>query len=371
MNGNLKNLQSLTGKIKSFRIDTTLTKKGMCAESKAVGDALAAKVNISDIIDDLLSVASDKPLSANQGRLLKKLIDEIDPHYAENVLYNDTNVKDALDKVSNAENISYDSDKSVQGAIDELKGTIGYTSKNLIPYPHYHTTRSENGIDWTDLRDGRVQANGTATNDTVFQLRHRLNGYYVLKNGSYIINGVPKDIKDKGCTINVSKNDEANSTTSSIILATDYGDGAKFTSDTTENVGIYIVIPTGVTLDNVIFEPMLRYASIQDDTYEPYVEDVQTRVNEFIQFNFYQTLSSQTNKPWLEIQAQYDKLIGGRMYMGKVFCGMVFQYIGYAINAKTHAAFFLHAYDGSVYHVTYINGTWKYTKFATSYTTVS
>ena len=107
MNGNLKNLQSLTGKIKSFRIDTTLTKKGMCAESKAVGDALAAKVNISDIIDDLLSVASDKPLSANQGRLLKKLIDEIDPHYAENVLYNDTNVKDALDKVFEENNDIY------------------------------------------------------------------------------------------------------------------------------------------------------------------------------------------------------------------------------------------------------------------------
>ena len=59
-------------------VDTTLTKKGMSAEAKATGDALATKVNITDIVDDLTSVADDKPLSANQGRILKKQIDEID-----------------------------------------------------------------------------------------------------------------------------------------------------------------------------------------------------------------------------------------------------------------------------------------------------
>ena len=124
MDGNIEKMQSLTGRIKGFGIDKTLTKKGMCAEAEATGEALATKVSITDIVDDLLSVATDKTLSANQGRLLKKLIDEIDPHYAENVLYNDTNVKDALDKVSNAENIAYDSEKSVQVAIDELNDNV-------------------------------------------------------------------------------------------------------------------------------------------------------------------------------------------------------------------------------------------------------
>lgn len=123
MDGNIEKMQSLTGRIKALAIDTTLTKKGMCAEAKATGEALATKVNITDIVDDLTSVADDKPLSANQGRLLKKQIDEIDPHYAENVIYDDTNVKDALDKVSNAENIAYN-EKSVQGAIDELNTNV-------------------------------------------------------------------------------------------------------------------------------------------------------------------------------------------------------------------------------------------------------
>ena len=101
MDGNIEKMQSLTGRIKGLGIDKTLTKKGMCAEAEATGKALATKVSITDIVDDFLSVATDKPLSANQGRLLKKQIDDIDPHYAENVIYGDTNVKDALDEVTN------------------------------------------------------------------------------------------------------------------------------------------------------------------------------------------------------------------------------------------------------------------------------
>ena len=99
MDGNIEKMQSLTGRIKGLGIDKTLTKKGMCAEAEAVGKALATKVSITDIVDDFLSVATDKPLSANQGRLLKKQIDEIDPHYAENVIYDETDVKSALDDI--------------------------------------------------------------------------------------------------------------------------------------------------------------------------------------------------------------------------------------------------------------------------------
>lgn len=38
-------------------------------------NALAAKVNITDIVDNLTSTATNKPLSANQGKVLKDLID--------------------------------------------------------------------------------------------------------------------------------------------------------------------------------------------------------------------------------------------------------------------------------------------------------
>lgn len=107
MEGNLEQMQNITGKIKELEIDKTLSKKGKCAESKAVGEALATKVSITDIVDDLTSVADDKPLSANQGRVLKKQIDDVDPHYAENVGYGDTTVKDALDELKTLSVKSY------------------------------------------------------------------------------------------------------------------------------------------------------------------------------------------------------------------------------------------------------------------------
>ena len=153
MDGNIEKMQSLTGRIKGLGIDKTLTKKGMCAEAKATGEALAKKVNISDIVDDLTSVADDKPLSANQGRILKKQIDEIDPHYAENVIYDDTNVKDAIDKLSKAENIAYDEEKSVQGAIDEVSENVADVQtqiddrySNNIPNLTFPFTAPESGI---------------------------------------------------------------------------------------------------------------------------------------------------------------------------------------------------------------------------------
>ena len=41
-----------------------------------IENVTTAKVNVADIVDDLLSTVTDKPLSANQGVVLKALVDE-------------------------------------------------------------------------------------------------------------------------------------------------------------------------------------------------------------------------------------------------------------------------------------------------------
>lgn len=46
----------LKGKITSLVIDNTLTKKGQCAEAKAVGDAIA---NLQSQIDSLVSASKE------------------------------------------------------------------------------------------------------------------------------------------------------------------------------------------------------------------------------------------------------------------------------------------------------------------------
>ena len=73
--GETKNLK---GKIHAVPvIDVTLTKRDQCAEAKATGEALEARVKKVDIVDNLTSDAADKPLSAKQGAELKRMIDEL------------------------------------------------------------------------------------------------------------------------------------------------------------------------------------------------------------------------------------------------------------------------------------------------------
>lgn len=60
---NLDTIQEIVNYIKDNKAD--------------IDEFLATKVNISDIIDNLNSTLTNKPLSANQGRVLKELIDAI------------------------------------------------------------------------------------------------------------------------------------------------------------------------------------------------------------------------------------------------------------------------------------------------------
>lgn len=264
MDGNLKNTQSLTGKIKSLAIDTTLTKKGMCAESKSTGEALATKVNISDIVDDLISVTTDKPLSANQGRILKKQIDDIDPHYAENVIFDNT--------------IAGMYANNVQGAIDEIKSTVGYAKKQLIPYPFsvLTPTVTREGITWTDNGDGTLTTNGTPTGDSNYYAFDRTTNPITLEAGTYIINGCPSGGSNETYRIAILSTNEANELE---VLAYDYGDGARFTIETRRNIGITLkVASTCGKVTDLIFKPMIRVASIQDDTFESYKPDLKSNV---------------------------------------------------------------------------------------------
>ena len=83
---------------------------------------------------------------------------------------------------------------------------VGDKTNNLIPYPYYETTKTENGITFTDNGDGSVTVNGTATADTWFILQSYadLKGTYTLsgcQNGSkttYILGLGDSDHPDVG-----------------------------------------------------------------------------------------------------------------------------------------------------------------------------
>lgn len=113
-------------------------------------------------------------------------------------------------------------------------------------------TMTMNGITYTVNNDGSVTANGTATGNaqnTIVSIP--------LKAGDYILSGGKSKTRRIFALVNGTYYD-------------DIGNGIAFsvTEDTT--IRSAITINAGEICSNEIFYPMIRLASITDDTYEPY-----------------------------------------------------------------------------------------------------
>ena len=199
----------------------------------------------------------------------------------------ETTLADKADKVSGATNGDFagldangnltDSGKKASdfGTADEIADIVNvYGSKNLCIYPFYHTTRTVNGITFTDNGDGTVTATGTATGNAIFNVSIRLeDGKLILPNGEYKVNGCPSGgstdsywmvmSRTSGGTSENYGNDTGNGMTATL-------DGDDFSQDNV-HFQIAIVIKSGYEIATpLVFKPMVRLASIKDDTYVPY-----------------------------------------------------------------------------------------------------
>lgn len=120
MDGNVTK-QNVEGSIVSIpRIDESLEREGYAADAKKTGDELNARVKKTDIVDNLTSEDADKPLSARQGKEIKKQLDAINMSQAGTVGYDNsasgldaTNMQTAVDEL--ASDI-----KTQAGYIDDL-----------------------------------------------------------------------------------------------------------------------------------------------------------------------------------------------------------------------------------------------------------
>ena len=111
--------------------------------------------------------------------------------------------------------------------------------------------------------DKTVNVNGT--NDSSANSSLIINRYD-LSPGTYILNGCPS-----GGASNTYRLAIQETGSYSILGSIDIGNGSgEFTIDTTTNVQIAIFIQKGLTINNLLFKPMLREATIADDTYEQY-----------------------------------------------------------------------------------------------------
>lgn len=135
------------------------------------------------------------------------------------------------------------------------------SGKNLLD--NTATTKISNGITFTVNSDKTVNVNGT--NDTSANSSLIINRYD-LSPGTYILNGCPS-----GGAINTYRLAIQETGSYSVLGSIDIGNGSgEFTIDTTTSVQIAIFIQKGLTINNLLFKPMLREATIADDTYEQY-----------------------------------------------------------------------------------------------------
>ena len=150
--------------------------------------------------------------------------------------------------------------------IADMNNVLG--AKNLLP--NNAESQTVNGVTFTVNRDGSITANGTASADTTLFLLDANRGSLLDDRGkSLVLSGRPTEgvtLNGGSCQLTVGEN--VNNTW---VFHSDNGSGETFTLNSSRlQDNAYIWITSGVTLDNAVFKPMLRPASIEDDTYVPY-----------------------------------------------------------------------------------------------------
>lgn len=144
--------------------------------------------------------------------------------------------------------------------------------KNLLP--NETTNRTINGVTFTVNNDGSVTCNGTATDLTFFSILMTIN------QGSYIVSGAPAGSNLKTPYVTIRLRTPSGNTDNPPFNNNDFGVGVSISSDKNNNNDYFykIRVPKDYTCDNLTFHPMIRKADIEDDTYEPYIENTDVDV---------------------------------------------------------------------------------------------
>jgi hypothetical protein len=162
----------------------------------------------------------------------------------------------------------------VKAQINSMVNVLG--AKNLIPYPYQDLTKKTlNGITFTDNGDGSININGSTTNSSA--------DFYMRWIDEPDNADLLKELRNKG-TLRLSMG----TTSNAFDIITDWYDstktyiaskrlnGAEYIDFNVPSTASYVAIVLRVfanaAVDNVTIYPMIRLASITDDTYAPYAK---------------------------------------------------------------------------------------------------
>ena len=209
--------------VKKTDVDSTLSAAGSPADAKVVGERFKSN---EKAIEELADKKITKFYASNQGN---------------------THLPDS-DKGKRQDMFLYGKSEQAQ-----------YKGKNLLKITA--KTKTVNGVTFTVNEDGTVKVNGTATADTLFVV----NSIGVEANKTYRLVGCPSG--GSNATYNMVMQDTVNWS-----IAFDNGSGVNKSYSESYTIRVSIQIKSGVTVNNLIFKPMLTTDTTATyDVYEPYV----------------------------------------------------------------------------------------------------
>lgn len=145
------------------------------------------------------------------------------------------------------------------GSKEVLK--VSYNSRNLIPYPYFSNTITNNGVTYTVNANGSIKVSGTASadNNSVFFIRSNTLPLTLRQGEQYTLSG---HIEDSGITFSMQ-----DSSFKQTISVTNTTTSKSFTT-LYSNYYMWIVVIKGTTVDTVVY-PQLEMGNKATD-YVPY-----------------------------------------------------------------------------------------------------
>lgn len=265
-------IDTLLTKIQSSQVFTTEEKTKLA--SLVNYDDTEVKEDISDIETSLNSHKSDttnphqvtkaqvglgnvnntsdanKPISTATQAALDNKVNKVD---GKGLSTNDFSDSEKAQLEKNTECIAAVANSGAKNLLDYTFSINGNTS-----------ARTSNGVTFTINADRSISTSGTASaNVTAAWIQKD----YVVPNDPVILSGCPTGGADNKYRIDI-----LDGTPTGAGVGFDYGNGVIIKSSMfTSGLGIIrIRIESGQNVDGLVFKPMIRPASITDDTYVPY-----------------------------------------------------------------------------------------------------
>lgn len=206
-------------------------------------------------------------------------------------------------------------------------------AKNLLQ--NNGVTQTKNGITFTVNSDGSVTANGTASAQAAFWLMPTTAAFAV----DTLLSGLPS-----GASANTFFFGGVNIGTAidEILIPANTA------------IQIAIVIESGYTANNLTFKPMLRPASVSDDTYAPYAmtnNELTQAITEITYLGGISALPSITKNSFFGFSLTQDVTVSGTtLPAGTRVFGLCYTSIAHGIGIA----------NGSyLYMLRYAGGTWS------------